>query len=121
MRDLTKEEKALAPYWATHYFIDLDRVFFQNEFICVIAGGGSNDIYEHEHGLDDGDADCIPLDLTLPPISERKFFDGDGIKEVWLGEEIQIIPTSSHGEVNLSRDDIIAIAKSMNVKPSDLE
>lgn len=117
MRDLTSEELALAPEWATHYIVDSgdDSIIYENAFLCWWRG------------LDN------PIDniagfgnMKNRPIAGREFHI---TQHEWSDVIAEIEPESghtlvikSHGSwLSFDKDDVIAMARDRGVTAEDLK
>ena len=116
MRDLTEEELALAPSWATHYIVDSDdSIIYESVSLCWWCGLGK------------------PIDNALGfgkmknrPITGREF---DITQHEWSDVIAEIEPESghtlvikSHGSwLSFDKDDVIAMARDRGVTAEDLK
>lgn len=113
MRDLTAEELALAPEWATHYIVDSgdNSIIYESKNLCWWAGLGKPLACKR---MDEGAIAIIrkPFDITQHEFSDEfTYFDFELHKD--RGGII------IDGEVN--RGDIIAIAKHFKLTAEDLK
>lgn len=121
MRDLTKEELALAPDWATHYSLFIhDVVIYQSDEFWWWSGidsdGQPGKLINHTE-----------VDFGAKPIP-RKPFDitnhnfGDSVQHVELcGFELTLYCVDGYRHVEIYKEDAIAIAKALGVAAEDLK
>lgn len=129
MRDLTDEELALAPDWATHYiaFDNGEILFESNTKYCLY-----DSIQKKFHGI----VGCLNVSGESVPIN-RKPFDitqhkwSDEAKDChiyfynpsWVGKGLQVVIPDVNGNENdavLIREHAIAIARHFKLKAEDL-
>lgn len=127
MRDLTDEELALAPEWATHYCIDkssslVEVCFFNNEKSVNVCGGKLLEPYFNEVGIE-------PCDREIPPrkpfdITQHEWSSGDFIdvfKAYTDDTHLHFfIAPYCHGRTWINKSDAIAIAKHFKLNAEDL-
>ena len=120
MRELTKEEIKLAPSWATHYEIIGDVLTFVSEFHYEhYVDGVGQGVRAHRHGIDE-DSFLIPRKSF--DISEHEFNDIDILRVNLFGDKVSIVmDADAVVSAELSKKDIIAIAKALGVTGEDLK
>lgn len=117
MRDLTEEELALAPEWATHYVVDEvgDVLFESREYFEWLIDGVLN-----------GRGDNYEIYSTAVKINRKPF---DITQHEWSDVIAEIEPESchtlvikSHGSwLSFDKDDVIAMARDRGVTAEDLK
>lgn len=112
MRDLTAEELALAPEWATHYIVDVDDdVLFESEtyFLWLVNGvlkvKGDND----ELSIDAVEIKRKPFDITQHELN-------DHLTELESGN----LGVNDCGWI-IDKERAITIAKALGVTAEDLK
>lgn len=111
MRDLTEEELALAPEWATHYFIDTsdDTPIYESKNLCWWAGLGKP-------------LPCKRMDEGAIAIIRKPF---DIAQHEWSDKlaRVMFLPEANKicFEGEIYKKDAIAIAKALGVTAEDLK
>lgn len=119
MRDLTAEELALAPEWATHYIVDSgdDSIIYENAFLCWWRGL-DNPI---DNAVGFGEMENRPItgrefDITQHEWSDNRIsfaFDDDGLLVEIDGDFYEC--------AKINKKDGVAIAKALGVTAEDLK
>lgn len=132
MRDLTDEELALAPEWATHYCIEntsasIDVCFFNKDEAVNLYHGQVGEPYVNEFGIEDCDRlipRLKPFDITQHEwLEETTSVERGDHDELVLCVEYWNSEFEADGDtaVHLSKSDAIAIAKHFKLKAEDLK
>ena len=123
MRELTEEERRLAPEWATHYFIlDVDKVFFANKeskkglTLIMINGYGSYQPYIGCFCDDDlVEINQKPFDIT------KHEFSCDSFYSVELRGGMIELEGEYCVNYTLNKKDVIAMALHFGLTAEDLK
>lgn len=118
MRDLTKEELALAPSWATHYYAHDDKVVFESPaHFQMLKDGALSERLNNATGY----ITSMAVEIKRQPfdISKHEWSDDDVLV---LRCSDRVIAFQNHDEnVYLARFDAIAIAKHFGLTAEDLK
>jgi len=116
MRDLTPQEIANAPEWATHYIVDSDDdiTYESLDWWCWAANPSRK--------CDNrGRMSGVPIPRKEFDISQYEFSDGDMDIIIEADGGVFVSVDSDRGlYANLSRNDIIALARHSKLTPEDL-
>lgn len=119
MRDLTEEELALAPSWATHYIVDSDdSIIYESVSLCWWCGLGK----PIDNTLGFGKMKNRPITGRESDITQHEWSDCDLVfNRLDIDCNIHLDSTDVDCGIFINKTDAIAIAKHFKLTAEDLK
>lgn len=120
MRDLTAEELALVPEWATHYWIVDEKIMFESlSYFQLLADGVFTDRCHNDAGYITSDA--VEVKRKTFDITKHEWSDRMANLAAIMSERGDVVIRVGCSWIFLDRQDGIAIAKALGLTTEDLK